>query len=47
MEPEDAVNAGALSRLVDGGFVEIDALAMRATASGRRRLNTVLAQLLT
>ena len=35
-----------LTPLVDGGFVELDEHALRATASGRQRLNAVLARLL-
>jgi oxygen-independent coproporphyrinogen-3 oxidase len=43
---EDFVAAGALERLVAGGFLELDRRALRATAAGRRVLNAVLAELL-
>jgi oxygen-independent coproporphyrinogen-3 oxidase len=39
---EDAVDAGALADLAEGGFVELDGAALRATAAGRERLNAVL-----
>ncbi len=35
-----------LTALIEGGFVELDDRGLRATASGRQRLNAVLAQLL-
>jgi putative oxygen-independent coproporphyrinogen III oxidase len=38
--------AGALPRLVDGGFLTLDAERLAATAAGRQRLNAVLAALL-
>ncbi|MDQ2101653.1 radical SAM family heme chaperone HemW [Azospirillum isscasi] len=40
------VDAGALDRLVKGGFLEVDEAAIRATHEGRQRLNAVLAALL-
>ena len=40
------VDAGALDRLVTGGFLEVDDTAIRATHEGRQRLNAVLAALL-
>ncbi|WP_448191784.1 radical SAM family heme chaperone HemW [Azospirillum sp. sgz301742] len=40
------VDSHALKRLVDGGFLEVDATALRATAEGRQRLNAVLSSLL-
>ncbi|WP_109118880.1 radical SAM family heme chaperone HemW [Azospirillum sp. TSO22-1] len=40
------VDAKALKRLVDGGFLEVDATAIRATHAGRQRLNAVLSALL-
>ena len=46
MEPEEAVNAKALERLISGGFIEVDAESIRTTDAGRLRLNTVIAQLL-
>jgi putative oxygen-independent coproporphyrinogen III oxidase len=46
VEPEDAVDRMALARLVDGGFIAADAAGLRATSTGRLRLNAVLAQLL-
>ncbi|MGH6976896.1 MAG: radical SAM family heme chaperone HemW [Stellaceae bacterium] len=42
---EDAFG-GRLMPLIDGGFVELDEQALRATASGRQRLNAVLGNLL-
>ena len=44
--PEDALESGALARLVEGGFVENDARGLRATPRGLRRLDAVLAALL-
>jgi oxygen-independent coproporphyrinogen-3 oxidase len=46
-EPEDAVDAGGLAQMIEGGFVVRDADGLRATAAGRQRLDAVLAQLLT
>ncbi len=45
-ELEAALDTAALERLAAGGFVEIDAAGLRATPSGRLRLNAVLAELL-
>ena len=42
----EAVDAAGLKRLIDGGFLEMDAAALRATAEGRQRLNAVLPLLL-
>ena len=42
----DLVDAGALDRLVTGGFLEVDDATVRATHEGRQRLNAVLAALL-
>ena len=41
-----AVDPDRLNGLVDGGFLELGAKGLRATAAGRQRLNAVLAQLL-
>jgi oxygen-independent coproporphyrinogen-3 oxidase len=46
VDPLTACDAGALRRLTDGGFLEIDGRTLRATAAGRQRLNALLAQLL-
>jgi oxygen-independent coproporphyrinogen-3 oxidase len=43
---EDALDADALGRLVEGGFLVLDDAGLRATAAGRQRLNAVLAALL-
>jgi oxygen-independent coproporphyrinogen-3 oxidase len=43
---EAALDGSALARLVDGGFLEVDADGLRATAEGRQRLDAVLAALL-
>ena len=43
---EAAFPADALDDLIGGGFLEIDAAALRATAAGRQRLDAVLARLL-
>ncbi|HSK41315.1 MAG TPA: radical SAM family heme chaperone HemW [Arenibaculum sp.] len=40
------VDAAALARLTQAGFVELDDTHLRATAAGRQRLNAVLAALL-
>ena len=42
----DLVDAGALDRLVTGGFLEVSDATVRATHEGRQRLNAVLAALL-
>jgi len=42
----DTVDAPALVRLVDGGFLALDARSLRTTPAGRRCLNAVLAALL-
>ena len=46
MEPQEAVDAGALTRLIEAGFLEIDDAGLRATSAGQLCLNTVLSQLL-
>ncbi|MER2635766.1 MAG: radical SAM family heme chaperone HemW [Rhizobiaceae bacterium] len=46
VEPEAAVDADALSTMIDGGFVESDPAGLRATAAGLLRLDAVLARLL-
>jgi putative oxygen-independent coproporphyrinogen III oxidase len=46
-EIEAALDVAALADLQAGGFIELDAAGMRATAAGRQRLNAVLARLLT
>ncbi len=43
---EECLPASRLSRLVDGGFLELDRYGMRATAAGRQRLDAVLGDLL-
>lgn len=43
---ECSLDMTALSRLVDGGFIERDKERLRATDAGRQRLNAVLATLL-
>ncbi len=43
---EAALDRETLARLVDGGFLEIDARALRPTSAGLQRLNAVLAMLL-
>ncbi len=43
---ETALDAEAVTELVEGGFLELDAAGLRATAAGRQRLNAVLARLL-
>ncbi len=46
-QPPELVFAPArLRRLVDGGFLELDRAALRATPAGRQRLNAVLGELL-
>ena len=46
MEPEEAVDAEALTGLIEAGFLECDDVGLRATSAGRLCLNTVLSQLL-
>jgi len=43
---EAAIDAARLDRLVNGGFLLLDDLALRATSAGRQRLNAVIAELL-
>ena len=43
---ESALDPPRLKALIEGGFVEMDDQGLRATATGRQRLNAVLAQLL-
>ena len=45
-EPEEALPPAALHHLIDGGFLELDAKALRATDTGRQRLDALLARLL-
>jgi oxygen-independent coproporphyrinogen-3 oxidase len=45
-EIEHILDAKRLNRLVEGGFIEIDQLGIRATSAGRLRLDSVLAALL-
>jgi putative oxygen-independent coproporphyrinogen III oxidase len=42
----DVLDANALDRLVEGGFLVLDDTRLRATAAGRQRLNAVLVMLL-
>jgi putative oxygen-independent coproporphyrinogen III oxidase len=44
--PVEALFGDALARLIDGGFVTLDDAHLAATATGRQRLNAVLAALL-
>jgi len=43
---ENAFAPDALAPLIEGGFLELDAAGLRATAEGLQRLNAVLARLL-
>jgi oxygen-independent coproporphyrinogen-3 oxidase len=43
---DEAIEPERLERLIEGGFLELDALALRATEAGRERLNAVLRALL-
>ena len=43
---EAALDAARLTRLIDGGFLELDEAGLRATAAGRQRLNAVISDLL-
>ncbi len=45
-EPEALLERARLERLIEGGFLALDARGLRATAAGRARLNAVLAALL-
>ena len=46
-EVEEALDARALSSLIEDGFLSLDAERLAATAAGRQRLDAVLARLLT
>jgi coproporphyrinogen III oxidase-like Fe-S oxidoreductase len=41
-----AVERKAVARLVEGGFLVVDDRGLRATATGRQRLNAVLSEIL-
>ena len=43
---EQALDGSAVTRLVNGGFLELDSAGLRATAAGRLRLDAVLAAIL-
>ena len=45
-EPEQVLDAGRLAMLIEGGFLELDAAGLRATATGRLRLDALLGRLL-
>ncbi|SMH55670.1 radical SAM family heme chaperone HemW [Azospirillum agricola] len=45
-DPLDVLDQAALKRLIDGGFLALDAERLRATHEGRQRLNAVLGSLL-
>jgi oxygen-independent coproporphyrinogen-3 oxidase len=45
-DPVAACDPDGLRRLVEGGFIIVDAEGVRATAAGRQRLNAVLGQLI-
>ncbi len=45
-EPEEVLPNTALRQLIEGGFLELDAEALRATDAGRLRLDALLARLL-
>ncbi|MCP4327501.1 MAG: coproporphyrinogen III oxidase [Alphaproteobacteria bacterium] len=46
LEIEDGFPAAALEALLEGGFLMLDSLGLRATAAGRQRLDAVLPRLL-
>jgi oxygen-independent coproporphyrinogen-3 oxidase len=45
-DPDAALDSARLARLINGGFVTLDDHGLRATAEGRQRLNSVLAELI-
>ncbi len=45
-QPEAALDQRRLQRLIDGGFLMLDANGLSSTAEGRQRLNAVLGELL-
>ena len=45
-EPEDLLDPAKLAVLIEGGFLELDAAGLRATATGRLRLDALLGRLL-
>jgi oxygen-independent coproporphyrinogen-3 oxidase len=45
-EPEQVLDAERLAILIEGGFLELDAVGLRATADGRLRLDALLGRLL-
>ena len=45
-QPEAALDQRRLQRLIDGGFLTLDANGLSSTAEGRQRLNAVLGDLL-
>jgi len=45
-EPEQVLDSERLAMLIEGGFLELDEIGLRATAEGRLRLNALLGRLL-
>jgi len=45
-QPEQALDQRRLQRLIDGGFLTLDAAGLSSSAEGRQRLNAVLGELL-
>lgn len=45
-DPAEALDARALSAMIEGGFLALDDVRLRATDAGRQRLDAVLARLL-
>ncbi len=45
-EPEDLLDPVQLAALIEGGFLELDQIGLRATAEGRLRLDALLGRLL-
>ncbi|SKA05532.1 oxygen-independent coproporphyrinogen-3 oxidase [Enhydrobacter aerosaccus] len=46
LDPVEALGEARLTPLVEAGFLEVDAIRLRATAAGRQRLNAVLGRLI-
>ena len=45
-EPEQVLDSERLAMLIEGDFLELDEIGLRATVEGRLRLNALLGRLL-
>ena len=45
-EPEQVLDSDRLAMLIEGGFLDLDEIGLRATTAGRLRLNALLGRLI-